>query len=162
MVPFFLQQLSASYTKTSQHLLSEDGQSLAPFNVMRCIAVFQQPWPGVAMSLLHHPQPIGSHELQMQNRKKNRGPNHLATCSLCWSFPQLSKPVSIVGYHYINMPAGDDCQWVPVPPTRPLLGRCPSVLRGKRTSLPWARRNGQSVTRRVLPNFPNQFGQKPA
>lgn len=27
--------------KTSQHLLSEDGQSLAPFNIMPCIAVFQ-------------------------------------------------------------------------------------------------------------------------
>lgn len=78
--------------KTSQHLLSEDGQSLAPFNIMRCIAVFQprlnhpnwcrivsinhcQLWPGVAMSLLHHPQPIGSQEFQMQNRKKNMGPN---------------------------------------------------------------------------------------
>ena len=102
-----------------------------------------QLWPGVAMSLLHHPQPTGSHEFQIRN-STNQASKLVGHLPPFWSFPQLLKLVSIVGYPHINMPVGDDCQWVPVPPTRPLLGRCPGVLRGKRTSPPWAARDNLS------------------
>ena len=41
--------------KTSQHLFSEDGQSLAPFNIMRCIAVFQPQPSQLAQDCVNQP-----------------------------------------------------------------------------------------------------------
>lgn len=90
VVPFFLQQLSVSYTKHHSTYSVKMGKvlhrltscdALQCFNLnhpnwRRIVSINHcQLWPGVAMSLLHHPQPIGSQEFQMQNRKKNRGPN---------------------------------------------------------------------------------------